>query len=376
MKVIHTADWHIGRILNGRALIQDQTYILHKFVEHMKEIEPDLIVITGDLYDTSFPSKSAIKLLEDTIKQLNISLQIPIIIISGNHDGKERLSYGASWFEQSQLYIRTEIEDLYNPIKIRDVNFYTLPFATLAEFQNYYKDVEINSNHEAMRHAIKDIETSLNSSEKNVLLSHLTVSGGIKTDSERDLTIGTIESVDEDVFKMFDTVLLGHLHHPFSINSDFMYYSGSLLQYSFSEASQSKGFREVTIKQNQDISSKFIPMVPLRELEVIEADYQDVINENVKVKNKENYFHFKLSNMARIEDPIYHIKQIYPNTLALTNDTVYSQHQVAKRNLKQLDSNTIIQQFYEDVMDDELDKLQEQKVRQLVEALDEEERSR
>ena len=93
MKIIHTADWHLGRILNGKQLLDDQKYVLTKFINHMEEEQPDVIVIAGDLYDTSYPSKETMSLLENTIAELNIRLQIPVIMISGNHDGKERLNY-------------------------------------------------------------------------------------------------------------------------------------------------------------------------------------------------------------------------------------------------------------------------------------------
>ena len=110
MKIVHTADWHLGKILNGKQLLEDQKYILTQFKQHMEKEQPDLIVIAGDLYDTSYPSKEAIGLLEETIEYLNIELKIPIIMISGNHDGRERLNYGSKWFENNQLYIRTQLE--------------------------------------------------------------------------------------------------------------------------------------------------------------------------------------------------------------------------------------------------------------------------
>ncbi len=127
-----------------------------------------------------------------------------------------------------------------------------------------------------------------------------------------------VESVQKGVFDIFDYVMLGHLHHPFSIEDDKIKYSGSLLQYSFSEAGQAKGYRRLTINDGI-INDVFIPLKPLRQLEIISGEYNDVINEKVHVKNKDNYLHFKLKNMSHITDPMMSLKQIYPNTLALTN---------------------------------------------------------
>ena len=93
----------------------------------------------------------------------------------------------------------------------------------------------------------------------------------------------------------------------FSINDNTIKYSGSLLQYSFSEINQAKGYRIVRIKEKQDIEDTFV-IKPLRELEVIEGDYDDVIQERLPIKNKDNYIHFKLSNMSHINDPMMKLK--------------------------------------------------------------------
>ncbi|NGC87213.1 exonuclease SbcCD subunit D, partial [Staphylococcus aureus] len=295
MKIIHTADWHLGKILNGKQLLEDQAYILDMFVEKMKEEEPDIIVIAGDLYDTTYPSKDAIMLLEQAIGKLNLELRIPIIIISGNHDGKERLNYGASWFEHNQLFIRTDFTSINSPIEINGVNFYTLPYATVSEMKHYFEDDTIETHQQGITRCIETIAPEIDEDAVNILISHLTVQGGKTSDSERPLTIGTVESVQKGVFDIFDYVMLGHLHHPFSIEDDKIKYSGSLLQYSFSEAGQAKGYRRVTINDGI-INDVFIPLKPLRQLEIISGEYNDVINEKVHVKNKDNYLHFKLKN--------------------------------------------------------------------------------
>ena len=141
----------------------------------------------------------------------------------------------------------------------------------------------------------------------NMLIGHMTVQGGKRSDSERPLTIGTVESVDRASFKDFNHVMLGHLHHPFSIDSEYISYSGSLLQYSFSEVSQQKGYRSVIV-ENDHIKNTFIPLEPLRVLEVVEGNYEDAIQEKINIKNKENYLHFKLKNMSLVIDPMMYLK--------------------------------------------------------------------
>lgn len=366
MKIIHTADWHLGKILNGKQLLEDQAYILDMFVEKMKEEEPDIIVIAGDLYDTTYPSKDAIMLLEQVIGKLNLELRIPIIMISGNHDGKERLNYGASWFEHNQLFIRTDFTSINSPIEINGVNFYTLPYATVSEMKHYFEDDTIETHQQGITRCIETIAPEIDEDAVNILISHLTVQGGKTSDSERPLTIGTVESVQKGVFDIFDYVMLGHLHHPFSIEDDKIKYSGSLLQYSFSEAGQAKGYRRVTINDGI-INDVFIPLKPLRQLEIISGDYNDVINEKVHVKNKDNYLHFKLKNMSHITDPTMSLKQIYPNTLALTNETFNYNEENNAIEISEKDDMSIIEMFYKHITDKELSDIQSKKIKNILE---------
>lgn len=366
MKVIHTADWHLGRILNGKQLLEDQRYVLDQFINQMKEEKPDIIVIAGDLYDTTYPGKDTIKLFEKTISKLNIDLKIPVILISGNHDGKERLNYGASWFEHSNLYIRTKLENMTQPIRINGINFYTLPFATVAEVQHYFKDDSIQTHQQALDKCITSMSEILQPQDINVLIGHLTVQGGKTSDSERPLTIGTVETVERKSFNIFDFVMLGHLHHPFSINEDTIKYSGSLLQYSFSEVGQPKGYRVVKFNQKNDIQDYFVPIEPLRKLEIVTGDYQDVIQEKVNVSNKNNYIHFKLRNMSHITDPIINLKQIYPNTLALTNETFEHHEAIQHIEIKKEDDLSIINNFYKTITNEQLTDVQEKKMNQII----------
>jgi len=370
MKIIHTADWHLGRILNGKSLLEDQEYILDKFIVAMEEEQPDVIIVAGDLYDTSYPNKDAIQLLESVIDTLNLKMNIPIIITNGNHDSRERLNYGAKWFEKSGMYIRTQLEDITKPISIENVDFYTLPFATINEAQFFFNDKSIETHQQALNKALEYMSEVIDTDKVNILIGHLTVHGGIRSESERPLTIGTVESVSEDVFQQFDRVMLGHLHHPFSIKSNFINYSGSILQYSFSEANQPKGYKKLEIIDNV-ISDKFVQLQPRRQLEVIEGDYEDAIQEKLAVKHKDNYFHFKLKHMSHVSDPMMHLKKIYPNTLALTNQTFNFDTPIHHENIEiqKLDDSTIIDNFYQSITDEQLTKNQSKKIESIMSEL-------
>lgn len=143
-------------------------------------------------------------------------------------------------------------------------------------------------------------------------------------------------------------------------------YSGSLLQYSFSEVNQAKGYRIVNIDEVNHVEDTFKSIEPLRELEVIDGDYDDVIEERVSVKNKDNYFHFKLTNMSHINDPMMKLKQIYPNTLALTNHTFEHIEEFNNVEIKKQDDQSIIKSFYESMTKEEISETQSNKIAEIL----------
>ncbi|HGH0811080.1 TPA: exonuclease subunit SbcD [Staphylococcus pseudintermedius] len=373
LKLIHTADWHLGKVLNGHSFLEDQQYVLKQLIEVLEREQPDALIIAGDIYDTAYPSKYVIQLMEETIAKINLEMQIPVVMINGNHDGKERLRYGASWFRHNQLYITTEIEQFFEPVILENVAIYTLPFFTLSEAREYL-EVSVEYYEEAVKKLVDQVRPQLNPAMTNILVGHFTLTGAPKSDSERDITIGTIEAVSPQFLVDFDAVMLGHIHHPFASQYQNVVYSGSLLQYSFSEVQQVKGVRLFHIEDDQAIRQSFIPLKPARELEVVEASFDDIMNGRFKRKNDDNYFHFNVEQLTHVKDPMQKLKQIYPNTLSLTQQTQPSSYQSkVLADVKKLSPLDIVGQFYSEMTTDTLSETQKSNVIQLLETMNEEE---
>lgn len=373
LKLIHTADWHLGKVLNGHSFLEDQQYVLKQLIEVLEREQPDALIIAGDIYDTAYPSKYVIQLMEETIAKINLEIQIPVVMINGNHDGKERLRYGASWFRHNQLYITTEIEQFFEPVILGNVAIYTLPFFTLSEAREYL-EVSVENYEEAVKKLVVQVRPQLNPAMTNILVGHFTLTGAPKSDSERDITIGTIEAVSPQFLVDFDAVMLGHIHHPFASQYQNVVYSGSLLQYSFSEVQQVKGVRLFHIEADQAIRQSFIPLKPARELEVVEASFDDIMNGRFKRKSDDNYFHFNVEQLTHVKDPMQKLKQIYPNTLSLTQQTQPSSYQSkVLADVKKLSPLDIVGQFYSEMTTDTLSETQKSNVIQLLETMNEEE---
>lgn len=373
LKLIHTADWHLGKVLNGHSFLEDQQYVLKQLIEVLEHEQPDALIIAGDIYDTAYPSKYVIQLMEETIAKINLEMQIPIVMINGNHDGKERLRYGASWFRHNQLYITTEIEQFFEPVILGNVAIYTLPFFTLSEAREYL-EVSVEYYEEAVKKLVDQVRPQLNPAMTNILVGHFTLTGAPKSDSERDITIGTIEAVSPQFLLDFDAVMLGHIHHPFASQYQNVVYSGSLLQYSFSEVQQAKGVRLFHIEADQAMRQSFIPLKPARELEVVEASFDDIMNGRFKRKSDDSYFHFNVEQLTHVKDPMQKLKQIYPNTLSLTQQTLPSSYQSKiLTDVKKLSPLDIVDRFYSEMTTGMLSETQKSNLVQLLETMNEEE---
>ena len=96
MKIFHTADWHLGKLVQGVYMTEDQRYILSEFLRAVDEEKPDVIILAGDLYDRSLPPVDAVNLLDDVLQELIIKRKTPVIAIAGNHDSPTRLQFGIS----------------------------------------------------------------------------------------------------------------------------------------------------------------------------------------------------------------------------------------------------------------------------------------
>ena len=318
VKFLHTADWHIGRKLQGLDLLEDQQFVLENLITEMKKINPDFLIIAGDLYDRSVPSKEATKLLQELLVKINIGCNIPIFAISGNHDSKERLAIGEAWFSKHKFYLHTRLEQAFDKLSYEDADIYLLPYFEPFEAREYFEDATLTTHNAATKRVIDEIYKNLDTNKTNILVAHTFVSGGLETDSEREISVGTVENVAVEVFDKFDYVALGHLHNPNAIKETRLKYSGSPMAYSFSEASQTKGMRLIEVTKER-YSEEFIPLKQKRKLHNISAPYEEVLTkefqQNYDCKN--NYFSMELSGLEGITDPLPRIKEYYPNVLIL-----------------------------------------------------------
>ena len=376
VKFLHTADWHIGRKLQGKDLLEDQQYVMNNLISKIDETKPDFLIIAGDLYDRSVPSKEATTLLQELLVKINIECNIPIFAISGNHDSRERLAIGEAWFSKHKFYLHTRLNQVFDKITIEDTDIYLLPYFEPFEAREYFEDSTLTTHNSATKRVIDEIYKNIDMSKTNILVAHTFVSGGLETDSEREISVGTVENVAVEIFEKFDYVALGHLHNPNAIKEERIKYSGSPMAYSFSEATQTKGMRLVELTK-EIFTEEFISLEQKRKLHNISARYEEVFTkefqQNFDCKN--DYFSMELSGLDGVTDPLPRIKEYYPNTLILKQKSKNNSDSEMKLDKEMLTKSPLelIEGFYSEQTGSELTVGQKQVLVNIIDKVNQDE---
>jgi len=352
VKFIHTADWHLGKLVHGLYMTEDQRVMLQQFVELVMKEQPDAVIIAGDLYDRSIPPTEAVNLLESMLYKINVELNTPIVAISGNHDSAERLSFGSSWYQKNRFYLNGKIENSFSPVSINGVNFYLVPYCEPVVVRRLLEDDTILNHHDAMKAVIGRIENNLNVNEPNVLVGHSFVLGGKTTDSERVLSVGGSGCVGVDLFSPFSYTALGHLHSPDAIKHETVKYSGSLMKYSFSEAKQRKSVSIIEMQENGTFQERFHPLTPDRDMRELEGHLEELLDVSFYQNQKvDDYLKITLLDEGALLDPIQKLRQVYPNVLHLERkiENVDRKKKVAMEVKKEMKRNELelFTHFYE-----------------------------
>ena len=383
MKILHTADWHLGKIVNSVHMTEEQDYILEKLLDIIEQEQPDVLIIAGDIYDRAIPPRDAVELLNKVLTTVITTYNIPILAIAGNHDSPDRLEFGNQLFRAQNLFIETKITADLKPIIIHDDNgpvyFHLIPYTEPAEVREYFADDKINSHHSAMEAMINHIKNNHDMSERHILIGHAFLAGGMESESEERLSmIGGSPYIDAALFHDFTYVAMGHLHQPQRVTSDTIRYSGSLLKYSFSESNHRKSVTMVDLDENKQVELEYFPLIPRYDMRIVEGYFDELIEH--PLKNHEDFLHIQLLDEGKIIDPMNKLRKIYPNILRLERITKRSDHQLLDlkkvREENEKSHTELFTSFYKEIRGEEMDDKRISRINQVISKIVEDERGK
>ena len=398
MRFLHTADWHLGRIFYGQYLTDDQAHVLeHQFFTILKEEKIDGILLAGDVFDRAVPPIEAIELWDSIITRLAMDYKVPLFVVSGNHDGAERLEVGRSMLSRSGIHIWGSPHHALQPFEFESsdgrVAICPMPFSeprrigdalglsaseskpvdTEAEDSlfSYVESDEQESepifnlhNYNQMYQAWSDcLYQQVPKGMPSIAISHAFVMGGEVGGSERTLSVGGSEQVSPHVFKNFHYTALGHLHGPQRMGADHIRYSGSPLKYSFDEQGQKKSFTIIDMDTKGNIDISTIPVEAKRDVVILEGYFEDLLNNTaLQTKHKDDYVQARLLDTMPIMDGMAKLRQVYHRcmTIELAGRIATPVVDMGDAVFKELNERELFNQFAETVWKNPLTEREQQ----------------
>lgn len=323
MKLLHIADLHIGKRVYEFSMLEQQKIILDRILNIIDVNKPQAVLLAGDIYDKNVPAAEAVELYDDFLTEL-CNRDLKIFVVSGNHDSRERISFGSRIMNKRNIFISGIYNGALKHETLTDefgkADIWLLPFVKPAILRPYFETENLDSYEEAVKTVLN--AASIDDGKRNVLVAHQFVTAGGKgpdrSDSEA-ISIGTLDNVDYQLFDKFDYVALGHIHRPQSMGRETVRYAGSILKYSFSEASHTKSVTMIELFEKGRVTLKQIPLVPEKDLREIKGPLEELIKPEIYMAaNKEDYLSVILTDEEGYIDPIGKLRTVYPNIMRLS----------------------------------------------------------
>ena len=374
MKFIHTSDWHLGKSLEGHSRLEEQEQFCDDFVKLVNDNDIDMIIIAGDIYDTSNPPAQAEKLFYKTVSRLANNGERCVLIISGNHDNPERLAaitplaheqgiivlgYPLSSTEKAK-YEGFEILEskegcLKLEIKGEKATIITLPYPSEKRLNeaigNPSNDEEAQKTYsERVGELFRELEENFEEDTINIAVSHIFVVGGEGTDSERPIQLGGSLLVEKkDLPTKAQYIALGHLHKPQKASHRLnAYYSGSPLQYSKDERSYAKGANIVDLKAGE---SPIIQSIYFKNYKPIEVFKCNGIEEAIKIcednkdRNIWSYFEIKTEHVIS-QSEIKKMKELLDDIIEI-RPIITSEYNEEEIDINEKSMGELFKEFYQ-----------------------------
>lgn len=262
MKILHTADWHIGKQLLKIDFSEDMDLFFEWLINCIRDNDINVLLMSGDLFDQANPSQAAMKQYYSFLKQL-LPLQCKVILTGGNHDSPHVINAPKELLEILKIKVvggvPNEISELFIEIQINNqkVVVAAVPFLRDKDIRNAFPGESYEDKIELIRNGIATYFTNVNdyynANHKGIpfiVMAHLFAQGATVSESEREIQIGNQAGVEASIFgKEPHYVALGHIHKPQIVGKSHIRYSGSPIQLSFSEKEDQK---EVVILEFED----------------------------------------------------------------------------------------------------------------------------
>lgn len=346
MKIIHTSDWHLGKLLEGNSRLEEQEQFIDEFVQKVEEKDAELIIIAGDIYDSGNPSAKAEWLFYNGIKRISNNGRRAILIIAGNHDSPERLEAVIPLAREQGIIIlgtpKSVIETgKFGSFQVSDsgegyielcINnesavILTVPYPSekrLGEILSQEsEEEEVQKSYSArIGEIFNELSKKYRKDTINLAVSHLYVAGGETSDSERAIQLGGSYAVEvKDLPKKAQYIALGHLHknQVFNIDNVPVVYCGSPIKYSKKEKNNKNCIYFIDLKPGEHAVPERIYLTDYKPIEVWKCKSIDDAIDRCRNDDKRNIWVYIEIDCDRIisQQEIKEMKDCRPDIIEI-----------------------------------------------------------
>ena len=347
MKLIHTADWHLGKNIEGYTRLEEQRQFLKDFIKICEDEQADMIIIAGDIYDNYNPSAIAEQLFYDTLKQLSRNGSCMTVVISGNHDNPDRLTASGPLARDHGIVMAGTPNSIITPgiygqheitesapgyfhaiINNEEVDMLLVPFPSEKRLNEVYlnetddETQKASSYGEKMSALFSSLKEHFHKDSIHLIASHLFVMDSIEDGSERSIQLGGSYMVGGDIFpETADYIALGHVHKPQKVpGCPNARYSGSPLPFNIKETSFHKQVISVELRAGSPCVIHELPLPVYKPIEIWHCENIEEAIEKCE-ENKERdcwvYLEIKTDHYIHEED-IKKMKTLKTDILSIT----------------------------------------------------------
>lgn len=372
MRLLHLADLHIGKRVNGYNMLEDQRFAFAEILKLIDREDVQAILLSGDIYDLSNPSTEAMTLFDDLLNAFS-NRDLAVFIIAGNHDSAARLAFAKNLVKSHQIHISRPFDGQVEKITLEDdygdLHIYLLPFIKPIYVKSKLPDLALGDFQTALSCVLSGID--IDEEARNIILSHQFITGAETSESE-ELYVGGTEAISLGLYDKFDYVAMGHIHKKQAFRKGQVRYPGSLLKYSKSEANYNKAITIVDIREKGNITVEEHKINYLRDMRLIEGNFDNIMKNAHFDENRDDYIHVNLFDKEEILDAMSRLRDLYPNIMSL----VYTRREL-KENLSvgvakkvdQKDPLTLFKEFYESKRNQALDEEKEALMADFIQAV-------
>ncbi|CCH70309.1 MAG TPA: exonuclease SbcCD subunit D [Phycicoccus elongatus] len=313
MRLLHTSDWHLGRSFHGAGLLGAQSRFLDHLVDVVRAERIDAVLVAGDVYDRALPAPDSVGLLSDALLRL-VDAGAQVVISSGNHDSATRLGFGSGLLARAGVHLRTSVDQIGIPVVIGDVAIHPIPYLEPAVAAGPLGTSE-RTHAGVLRAAMNRVRATPTDQRHHVVMAHAFVTGGVGSQSERDISVGGVAAVPPSVFGEMAYAALGHLHGPQQVDPHIRY-SGSPLAMSFGEVNHRKSSAIVDLSGDEAVVD-LVPAPVDRRLAVLRGDLEDLLTSRAHDEAEQAWCQVTITDPIRPMGAMDRIKGRFPHTLEL-----------------------------------------------------------